>query len=407
MKRWMIIAIVVVLVGVGLGALRWIRTADSGPRYRTVKVERGDLTQVVKSTGQVQPIKTVQVGTQVNGPVKKLYVDYNDRVTAGQVVAQIDPTVYQAQTDQARANLRAAQANVDSTQAKLTQAEAELKRNRELIVRNLVSQSDLDTTVANRDVLAAQLKQAQAAVAQTQAALQLAETNLAYTTIRSPVDGVVIARNVDEGQTVVASFTSQTLFVIATDLKQMQVEADVPEADIGKIKDGQPVRFTVDAYPDQDFEGKVSEVRLSAAIQQNVVTYPVIIKAPNPDEKLLPTLTANVSVEVAHHEHVLKVPNSALRFKYEPAGPASGNGTASAAPRPGDHRHQVWVPDGKQLKAVYLAPGISDGTNTEVPEGTLKEGQEVVIGILEGQAQPAQGTDNPFAVKMPHPKGAR
>ena len=406
MKRWLIIGIVVVVAGVGLLALRWIRTSETGPRYRTVKVERGDLTQVVKSTGQVQPIKTVQVGTQVTGPVKKLYVDYNDRVQQGQVVAQIDPTVYQAQVDQGRANLRAAQANVDSTQAKLIQAEAELKRNRELIARDLVSQSDLDTTVANRDVLAAQVKQAGAAVEQTQAALRLSETNLSYTTIRSPVDGVVIARNVDEGQTVVASFTSQTLFVIATDLKQMQVEADVPEADIGRIRAGQPVRFTVDAYPDQDFEGTVSEVRLSAAIQQNVVTYPVIIKAPNPDEKLLPTLTANVSVEVAHHVKVLKVPNSALRFKYEPAGQASGNGVASAAPRSGDHRHQVWVPDGKQLKAVFLTPGISDGTYTEVPASTLQEGQEVVIGVLEAGAQPAAGTDNPFAMKMPHPKGA-
>jgi HlyD family secretion protein len=402
MTRWMIIAIVVVLAGVGLVALRWLRASNGEPRFRTVKVERGDLVQLVKATGQVQPIKTVQVGTQVTGPVQKLYVDYNNRVKQNQVVAQIDPTVCQAQVDQGRANLRAAQANVDSTRAKLIQAEAELKRNRELKVRDLVSQSDLDTTVANRDVLAAQVKQAEAAVEQTKAALRLSETNLAYTTIRSPVDGVVIARNVDEGKTVVASFTSQTLFVIATDLKQMQVEADVPEADIGKIKVDQPVRFTVDAYPDQDFEGTVSEVRLSAVIQQNVVTYPVIIKAPNPDEKLLPTLTASVSIEVAHHEKVLKVPNSALRFKYEPAGLASGNGSASAAPRPGSHQHQVWVPDGKELKAVFLDPGISDGANTEVPEGSLKEGQEVVIGVLEAsQAQAAAGTDNPFAVKMP------
>jgi len=406
MKRWMIIAIVVVLVGVGLGALRWMRASNGERQFRTVKVERGDLVQVVKATGQVQPIKTVQVGTQVTGPVQKLYVDFNVRVKQGQLVAQIDPTVYQAQVDQGRANQRAAQANVDSTRAKLIQAEAELKRNRELIARDLVSQSDLDTTVANRDVLAAQVKQAAAAVEQTQAALRVSETNLAYTTIRSPVDGVVIARNVDEGQTVVASFSSQTLFVIATDLKQMQVEADVPEADIGKIKVGQPVRFTVDAYPDQDFTGTVSEVRLSAVIQQNVVTYPVIIKAPNQDEKLLPTLTASVSVEVAHHEKVLKVPNSALRFKYEPAGEASGNGVANAASRPGDHRRQVWVPDGKKLKAVFLSPGISDGTNTEVPEGALKEGQEVVVGVLEAGTLPAAGTDNPFAVKMPHPKGA-
>jgi len=403
MKRWMIIAIVVVLVGVGLVALRWMRASNGEKQFRTVKVERGDLVQVVKATGQVQPIKTVQVGTQVTGPVKKLYVDYNDRVKQNQVVAQIDPTVYQAQVDQGRANLRAAQANVDSTRAKLIQAEAELKRNRELKARDLVSQSDLDTTVANRDVLAAQVKQAEAAVEQTQAALRLSETNLAYTTIRSPVDGVVIARNVDEGQTVVASFSSQTLFVIAADLKQMQVEADVPEADIGKIKVDQPVRFTVDAYPDEDFAGAVSEVRMAATITSNVVTYPVIISAPNPDEKLLPTLTASVSIEVARHEKVLRVPNAALRFKYEPGAAASGagsqgaSGTTPAAPV----RHQVWVPDGKDLKAVPVRPGITDGSYTEVIEGALKEGQEVVTGIMESGEKAAVAVNNPFMPKFP------
>lgn len=403
MKRWWIVLGSVALVAAGLGAWwRW-RGSENGNLYRTAKVETGDLVQTVKATGTLQPIKTVQVGTQVNGPVQKLYVDYNDRVKQGELVAQIDPTVYQAQADQGRANLRAARANVDSTRAKLIQAEKELKRNRELTARNLVSQSDLDTTIANRDVLLAQLQQTEAAVAQAQAALRLSETNLAYTTIRSPVDGVVIARNVDEGQTVVASFASQTLFVIATDLKQMQVEADVPEADIGKIRAGQPVRFTVDAYPDQDFEGAVSEVRLAASIQQNVVTYPVIISAPNPEEKLLPTLTANVSITVAHREKVLKVPNAALRFKYEPGEAASGAATprASGTTPTAPGQRQVWVPDGKNLKAVLVRPGITDGSYTEIIEGALKEGQEVVTGIMESGAKAPVAVNNPFMPKFP------
>jgi len=401
MKRWLMALGAMALVAASLGAWwRW-RNHENGTLFRTANVEKGDLVQTVNATGTVQPIKTVQVGTQVTGPVKKLYVDYNDHVQAGQVVAQIDPAAYQAKVAQDRANLQSALAAVEQVRAKLTQAEKELQRSRELVSRNLISQSDLDGAVADRDSLAAQLKLAQAGVEQARAALTLSQTNLDYTTIKSPVDGVVVARNVDEGQTVVASFASQTLFVIAADLRQMQVEADVPEADIGKIKVGQPVHFTVDAYPDQDFEGMVSEVRLAASIQQNVVTYPVIISAPNPDEKLLPTLTANVSIEVAHRQKVLKVPNAALRFKYEPAGEASGNGSASAASRPGSHQHQVWVPDGKELKAVLLNPGISDGAYTEVPEDALKEGQEVVIGIIEGQARAAAGTDNPFTVKLP------
>ena len=405
MRRWLILLGVAALFGIGFLTWRWVRASNGEKHYRTARVGRGDLVQVVRATGTVQPIKTVQVGTQVTGPVQKLYVDYNDRVKQGQVVAQIDPTVYQAQVDQGRANWRAAQANVDSTRAKLIQAEAELKRNRELKVRDLVSQSDLDTTVANRDVLAAQVKQAEAAVEQTRAALRLSETNLAYTTIRSPVDGVVIARNVNEGQTVVASFSSQTLFVIATDLKQMQVEASIPEADIGKIREGQAVKFTVDAYPDLEFEGRVSEVRLAATITSNVVTYPVIISAPNPEEKLLPTLTASVSIEVARHEKVLRVPNAALRFKYEPGeaasgaggGPASGSGTTPGGPG----RHQVWAPEGKDLKAVPVHPGITDGSYTEVVEGALKEGQEVVTGIMEPGEKAPVAVNNPFMPKFP------
>jgi HlyD family secretion protein len=393
----------VALVAASLGAWwRW-RNHENGNLYRTAKVERGDLVQTVKATGTVQPIQQVQVGTQVNGPVQKLYVDYNDHVQAGQVVAQIDPAAYQAKVAQDRANLQSAFAAVEQVRAKLTQAEKELQRSRELVSRNLISQSDLDGAVADRDSLAAQLKLAQAGVEQARAALTLSQTNLDYTTIKSPVDGVVVARNVDEGQTVVASFASQTLFVIAADLKQMQVESSIPEADIGKIRAGQPVAFSVDAYGEEKFQGTVSQVRIAATIQQNVVTYPVIISAPNPDEKLLPSLTASVSIEVARHEKVLRVPNAALRFKYEPgaaassAGSQGASGTTPAAPG----RHQVWVPDGNDLKAVPVRPGITDGSYTEIIEGALKEGQEVVIGIMESGAKAPVAVNNPFMPKFP------
>jgi len=403
MKRWLMVLGAMALVAASLGAWwRW-RNHENGTLFRTAKVEKGDLVQTVNATGTVQPIKTVQVGTQVTGPVKKLYVDYNDHVQAGQVVAQIDPAAYQAKVAQDRANLQSALAAVEQVRAKLTQAEKELQRSRELVSRNLISQSDLDGAVADRDSLAAQLKLAQAGVEQARAALTLSQTNLDYTTIKSPVDGVVVARNVDEGQTVVASFASQTLFVIAADLKQMQVESSIPEADIGKIRAGQPVAFSVDAYGEEKFQGTVSQVRIAATIQQNVVTYPVIISAPNPDEKLLPSLTASVSIEVARHEKVLRVPNAALRFKYEPgaaassAGSQGASGTTPAAPG----RHQVWVPDGNDLKAVPVRPGITDGSYTEIIEGALKEGQEVVIGIMESGAKAPVAVNNPFMPKFP------
>ena len=400
MKRWVIGIGVIALLALGLGAWKMMRNNGEQSRWRTAKVERGELVQTVRATGTIQPIQVVEVGTQVTGPVKKLYVDFNSPVQAGEVVAQIDPATYEAQAAQGRANLKRARADVEQARARLKLSEKELERSEELLRRNLASQSELDRAVADRDALRAMLKLSQASVDQAQAALNLAEANLAYTTIRSPVDGVVIARNVNEGQTVVASFSSQTLFVIATDLRQMEVKASVPEADIGKIQSGQPVTFTVDAYPDLEFAGAVSEVRLAAETLQNVVTYPVIITAPNPDLKLLPTMTANLTVEAARREKVLKVPNAALRFKYEPP-EAEGEAEAAPAPPLPERERRVWVPDGKAPLPVVLKTGITDGYFTEVLNGDLKEGQEVVIGILEPGEKTAEGSNNPFAPKFP------
>lgn len=403
MKRALIIAVIVIAVAAAVVGLTRLGGNGAAPQYRTAKVTKGDLVETIKATGNLKPIKSVDVGTQVSGRVLKLNVDYNSRVTAGQVVALIDPDSYQAKVDQDRANLQRSQADVEQIRAKLVLAGKELERDRELAGRNLVTGSELDTSVANYNALKAQLRSSQAAVAQTRAALRVSEANLAYTVIKSPVDGVVIARNVNEGQTVVASLAAQSIFVIATDLRQMQVEAAVPEADIGKIKAGQPVSFTVDAFPDLTFQGAVQEVRLSASTVQNVVTYPVIISAPNPDEKLLPSMTASVSIEVARHLQVLRVPNSALRFKPEIPEGQKTETAESETPGTGSNasRHKVFINTEKGLKPIPLTLGINDGSFNEIVSGALQEGQEVVTGVLTEAEAAKTETTNPFMPKMP------
>jgi HlyD family secretion protein len=264
----------------------------------------------------------------------------------------------------------------------------------------MLSQSELDSAVANRDTLAAQVKVAQAAVEQARASLRVSKANLDYTTIRSPVSGVVIARNVSEGQTVVASLSAQVLFTIATDLRQVQVEASIPEADIGRIRVGQPVAFTVDAY-EQVFTGRVEQVRLAAATVQNVVTYPVVVRAENPEGRLFPGMTANIVCEVARREGALKVPNAALRFKPEEAAEAGGgppreSRTAAAGPH-------VWVPEGKEgrPRPVAIGTGISDGSFTEVREPSgVSAGQAVITGRL-AKGERASDPVNPFTPRFP------
>ena len=405
--RYVISGVVLILIVVGV--MVWIfRREKTVGQYRTAKIERGTLVQTVRATGVVQPVKLVQVGTQVNGPVRKLYVDYNDQVKEGDLVAQIDPTVYEAQLARDDANLKQSSASVEQTQAKLVQVSNELVRATELARRDMVSQAELDTALADRDSLAAQLKVAEAAVDQSKAALRLSRANLGYTTIRSPVDGVVIARNVDEGQTVVASMSAQTLFSIATDLNTMQIETSVPEADIAGIKTGKTARFRVDAF-EETFTGVVQQIRLSSAAVQNVVTYPVILHASNPQMKLFPGMTANVDFEVASRTNCLIVPNAALRFTPESA---AGKATAQApAPAPasgsGDRARgrgpRVWIqPDaGAAPTSVVVRAGITDGSQTEIREPTkLRENDAVLTGIAKPGVAAAE-TVNPFMPKMP------
>jgi HlyD family secretion protein len=403
MKKVLLIGVILFLIASAAGALWFFRfrsKAEAQPAFRMAPIERGDIVQLVRSTGIIQPIQLVQVGTQVNGPVIKLYVDFNDLVHEGDLVAQIDPRVYEANLARDEANLQQTLANVEQTQARLLQAERELTRSQELARRDMLSTSDLDTALSARDVLLAQLKLNRAAVDQARASLSLSRANLDYTRIRSPVNGVIIDRNVSEGQTVVASMSAQTLFQIATDLSHVQVAANIPEADIGKIAVGQPVKFTVDAY-EQEFTGSVSQIRLAAVTVQSVVTYPVIILASNPNGKLFPGMTANLACEVARRADVLKIPNAALRF----TPPDSANAPAAARPRRGDAQPgpRLWIQTNTKAPPLSrpVKTGIGDGSMTELVEAKdLEVGQEVLIG-LRGNEKNGAKTVNPFTPQMP------
>ena len=410
MKRWIIVtfALLVAAGGAWYGWKKW-GNHEKPVVYRTAKVERGSVVQLVRATGTVQPVKLVQVGTQVNGPIMRLGADFNSRVRAGDVVAQIDPAVYQANLAQADANLVRCRATVDGSAARLRQTSNDLVRAAGLSDRKLLSNADLDTAVANAAAAEADLKVAAATVRQTEAALQLAKANLGYTTITAPVDGVVVSRNVDEGQTVVASMSAQTLFTIATDLRTVLISASVPEADIGQIREKQTVTFNVDAYP-LVFTGAVDQVRLSASTVQNVVTYPVIVRAANPDLKLFPGMTANISCIVSERNDVLKVPNAALRFKPEKAArtdksakPAAAGGEAPVRKGGGENRPKLWIqtPEGG-LKPLRVTVGITDGSFTEVSGDELADDLTVVTGIDESAGKAA--VVNPF---MPTPPAAR
>ncbi|MCX5836992.1 MAG: efflux RND transporter periplasmic adaptor subunit [Deltaproteobacteria bacterium] len=399
-----ILLVVVMAVVLALGGFYFLKSKGNGVQFKTARVPRGDLRATVTATGTVSAVTTVQVGTQVSGTVKQLFVDYNSPVKQGQLLAQIDPALSEAKVAQTRANLLAASANVEKAEAALTDAERTLERNRTLFARNFIARSDLDTSDTNRLSALAQLNVAKAQVEQQKAALNQEETNLNYTRILSPVDGVVISRNVDIGQTVAASFQTPTLFSIAQDLTRMQIDTNVDEADIGKVRVGQPVQFTVDAYPEITFPGKVAEIRNAPTTIQNVVTYDVVVKVANPELKLKPGMTANVSIITALEKGVLKVPNTALRFKWQPAGVSPDRESAGAAgagrsqtvrAETGAKTQGVWILDGKKPRRAPLTLGISDGNNTAVLSGEIKEGDAVIIEATGQEKKGASQSGGP------------
>jgi len=373
MKKAITGVVIVLVIALLITGFFLYRSKGSKVKFKTEKVTRGDIRETVTTTGTINAITTVQVGTQVSGRIKNIYADFNSEVKKGQLLAQIDPAIYEAQVEQAKANLRSARANLEKANAALIDAKRTLDRASELFSESLVARSNLDTSETNYKIARAQASFAKAQIAQLSAALKFAETNLKYTDIFSPVDGVVISRNVNIGQTVVASFQSPILFIIAQDLTKMQIDTNVNEADIGRIRDGQEVEFTVDAYPETVFKGRVWQVRNAPIIVQAVVTYDVVITVDNPELKLRPGMTANASIIIAHKRGVLKIPNSALRFV-----PADAEAAKTL-----QKGYGVWIVENGKLKRISITIGISDDNYTELASGGIKEGNELVVGILE------------------------
>ena len=408
--KWMLIAAV---LAAGAGGFYYFRHGRSEPlKFNTVAVARGELTKLVTATGILNPVVNVTVGSQVSGRISKLYVDFNSPVTKGQVLAEIDPATYQAAVEQSTADLANARANLE-----LQQVEA--RRSGELFTNKLISSSDSDTATAN-------LHEAEAVVKIKQASLNNSMVNLNYCKILSPVDGVVILRAVELGQTVASSFNTPTIFQIANDLTKMQIDSSVAEADVGGVVVGQEVAFRVDAYPDRMFHGSVIQVRNSPTTVNNVVTYDCVIGVTNADYKLKPGMTANVEITVAQRDNALFIPNGALRVRLpenavvatNPAAaqtaPAANSGTnqagGAAARRGGGHgrgeravAHTVYVLAGEgedaKLQAVQVKTGISDGISTEVISG-LDEGAQVVTGVVS-TGSPAAAPASPLGGGFP------
>jgi HlyD family secretion protein len=387
-SRSSVIAIALMLaIAGGIVAYRQFYAAPSEQQYRTQAVEKGEVKQVVSANGTINPVSLVNVGTQVSGTVKNLYVDFNSKVVKGQVLLELDDALLAAQQKQSLAN-------VQSAAASLELATANEARMRHLFEQEYASRQEMDTAVQARKAADAQLQSARATVEKDQA-------NLANTVIRSPVSGVVVDRSVDVGQTVAASLQTPTLFKIAQDLSKMQIDANFAEADIGSIRVGQTVRFTVDAFAGQNFKGEVRQIRLSPTIQSNVVTYDVVVNVDNPEQILMPGMTAYVSIAVQERKDVLLVPNASLRFK-----PANldatkrGSGEASnGKPKRDAFSGTVYVLQGGVPVPVTVSLGITDNRNTEVVGGEIKAGDQVVVGEANASAQ-SQAVNNPPMRRM-------
>jgi HlyD family secretion protein len=439
MKRWMkrLIPIVIVVVGLGLAGSGILKRGNDGSQqFRTASVKRGDLVTTISATGTVQPEEVVDVGAQVAGKIVEFgqdqsgkAIDYGSSVEEGTVLAQIDDALYASDVDQAQAQLEQAQAGVTRAQAdqvqmeaRLVQAERDWARARKLGASEALARTEYDAALsayevakANVAVGKASVSQAVKSVAQAEAGLRRAQQNLNYCIIKSPVKGVIIDRRVNIGQTVVASLNAPSLFLIAKDLKRLQVWVAVNEADIGSIYPGQPVTFSVDAFPGEEFKGEVGKVRLNAAMTQNVVTYTVEVLTDNSNGKLLPYLTANVRFLVSEHQDVLLVPNTALRWNPLPdrvapeSRTAAESGTGGAPIRrtagaaqpgsPGYTQGVVWVPHGDHVRSIAVEVGSSDGSSTEIRSKDIQEGVLVITGEDRKEAAaPAQAS--PFAPQL-------
>ena len=403
--KW-IIGGALLLAGLGTGGyVYWNGEQKPTVKYKTAKIERGTITQIVTATGTINPVITVQVGSQVSGIIKALYADFNSVVKAGQVVALIDPVPFQTKVTEMEASLQNAQGNLARARADLALQKLNFDRAKALFEQQLNAQQDVDNARTAHETSQASVQVAEAQVKQARAQLDTAKVNLEYTTIHSPVNGIVISRNVDVGQTVAASFQTPVLFTVAKDLTKMEVDTNVSESDIGGITEGKSATFAVDTYPNQRFQGRVIQVRNAPISIQNVVTYNVVIGVDNSDLRLKPGMTANVSVVIDRRDEALKIPNAALRFKpgFGKGGEKSGGPAASAIGRPqdlgkggppegsgrggreGKSKPTVWLvnPQGPQGDPVpvEVKTGITDGAFTEFVEGAVKESDEVIVGL--------------------------
>ena len=423
MKRRLPLAVALVTVTGLSAAAMYARRDTEAPRVATEVVSRGSILAVVTASGTIEAVDTVQVGSQVSGTIQSLGADFNSIVRKGQVLARLDPALIQAEIERARANLLGAEAEVERLNVQLADAQTKLGRATELAARQLISTSDLDAAAIAQRTAEAQVKASAAQVTQARAALSQAQVSLQKTVITSPIDGIVISRSVDVGQTVAASLQAPTLFTIAADLRHMQLKASIDESDLGSIKDGQAVTFHVDAYPNDIFYGEVQQVRLNPVIESNVVTYAAIVSAPNLQLKLKPGMTATLTVEVARRDNVLRVPSAALRFKPTASVLAALNqpveNSESQSPRvrpvatagtdaPRGNRGTIWTYDGERLRQVQVTTGVSDATYTEVVDGDVHEGEALATRVtLPGNAAGASAPPSSSTNPLMGPQGPR
>jgi HlyD family secretion protein len=386
--KWRLAMLACVLLLAAGGGWYFLRGSKNEISYSTAKAERGSLSATVTSSGTINPVVTVTVGTPVSGIIKELFADYNSQVKKGQVIAQIDPATYRALVEQSRGSYLNAQANLDKAKVTLADAERTLKRYQNLVKDGSVAVSDYDTYATAAASARAAVGAAAGSVAQAKGAYDQAQTNLNYTTITSPVDGIVISRVVEVGQTVTASMSTPTLFTIAQDLTKMQISATVDESDIGKVHEGGNATFTVDAYPETHFSGTVTQVRNAATTVSNVVTYSVIVAVDNSELKLKPGMTANVTFVAATRENVLKISTACLRFR-----PKTADGKNIEAGRLETGKKRIYVLVGGKPQPVVITTGIGNDKETEVSSGDLAEGAEVILEAQTGTAAKATSTN--------------
>lgn len=434
LSRASLIGLVALVLVVLFVLYRWIAGGEAAPEYQTTVAEKGNVVSRVSTSGSLQAVVTVDVGSQVSGRIQDLYADFNSPVKKGELIAKIDPSLFQASVVQAEANVTAARANVTRLSVTADDAERQAKRASEVYAQRLISETERDNAVATARAARASVDQGVGQLAQSRAQLEQAKTNLRYTDILSPTDGVVISRAVNKGQTVAASLSAPVIFTIAQDLRAMEVHTNVAESDIGRLKPGMRVSFTVDAYPGEPFRGSIRDIRNAPQIVQNVVTYDAVIDVANPDLKLKPGMTATVSIVVDRRRDVLAVPNTALRFRPEGASPDQGSqrpggpggGAFGAGQRPdrgaraessqgqgeGQNRRRDRDPDGDEAaplvakRTIYVlndgepAPrsvttGLTDGRVTEITGGDLKEGETVIVGVAGQNNQGQRGGQTP------------